>query len=320
MIRSFLRRVVGYLYRRLGLDELARHAISAGSGSLHADLARTNSDLESIRSSLALIHRTSDQAAWADVQFFDPILKRHGCLRSTANLSPELKFDLNQWFQYKEKSEVALSVATCWAGGDYFEFGSTDMNTFRNFLSAYDIYDLDARFPDTRFYAFDIFGKTWEMNDETKSKLEVNPGYADYMNCFTARGDLLEENWGYLRDHGLYVDRCHLIQGYFEETLTPELKKTLLEQKRSIGFACLDCNIAPPYKTVFEFIFDLMAPTSYIYMDEYTSGSVQPYFKQFEEALREKRRIGTYYIRNAGGFGGLVGLYPLDRDLSHLEL
>ena len=320
MFRSFVKRVGSFFYRRLGVEKVVERAVDRALRSGRSDIASVSTDLEGIRASLAYMHRTSNQAVWADAQFFDPILKRHGCLRSTVNLTSQQKFDLNQWFQYKEKAEVALSVATCWAGGDYFEFGSTDMNTFRNFLSAYDIYDLDTRFPDTRFYAFDIFGKTWEMNDETKSKLELNPGYADYMNCFTARGDLLEENRGYLRDHGLLVDRCHLVQGYFEETLTPELKKSLLEQKRSIGFACLDCNIAPPYKTVFEFIFDLMAPTSYIYMDEYTSSSVQSYFKQFEEALREKRRMGTFYIRNAGGFGGLVGLYPLDRDMPSLEL
>lgn len=272
------------------------------------------------RSALNRIHLTSNENLWQDVLFFDPILKRHGCLRSTANMSPELKFDFNQWFQYKEKAEVALSVATCWPGGDYFEFGSTDVNTFRNLLTAYDIYNLDSRFPDTRFYAFDIFGKTWEMTEETKKKVEGAPGYAEYMDCFSARGDLLEENWGYLKDHGLYVDRCRLIQGYFEETLTPELKKSLMDEGRQIGFACLDCNIAPPYKIVFEFIFDLMAPISYIYMDEYTSDSVQVYLDQFRTALREKRKMGMYYVRNAAGFGGLVGLYPLNSELPPLEL
>lgn len=287
---------------------------------LGAVLSRQGSSDPRINDIDRLLFKNLPLSARSDVQLFDPILKRHGCLRSTANFSSEEKFDLNQWFQYKEKAEVALSVATCWPGGDYFEFGSTDVNTFRNLLTAYDIYNLDARFPDTRFYAFDIFGKTSEMNDKTRAMVEGTPGYADYMNCFSARGDLLEENLNYLRDHGLFVDRCHLIQGYFEETLTHDFKKSLMKEGRQIGFACLDCNIAPPYKIVFEFIFELMAPISYIYMDEYTSGSVQIYLEQFRTALREKRNMGMYYVRNAAGFGGLVGLYPLGSGIPPLEL
>jgi hypothetical protein len=57
------------------------------------------------------------------------------------------------YFQYREKSEVALAAASSWYGGDYMEFGAHGMNTFRNMLSAFDLFDLQTRFPDTRFYA-----------------------------------------------------------------------------------------------------------------------------------------------------------------------
>ena len=269
------------------------------------------------------IYRGIDEIDRDYTQLYDLMYTRHGILRSTKSMSPELKFDANQFFQIQEKARVALTTCSMWRGGDYFEFGSSDMNTFRNFLSAFDIFDLKSRFPNTQFYAFDIFGaaendnellndvlNSYEGLDNSKSIQEEKATYVRYFDHFKKNGNQYEMNMNRVKEHGLYLDQCHLIQGYFENTLNPEFKAELKKQKREIGFAFLDCNIAAPYKIVFEFIFDLIAPLSYIYMDEYYVTGIPTYFDQFVEALGKKRNIIARHMCNAGGFGALFFLCP----------
>jgi hypothetical protein len=103
------------------------------------------------------------------------------------------------------------------------------------------------------------------------------------------------------------------VQGYFQDTLTPAFKQTYKADGRSIGYAFLDCNYVEQYKFVFEFIFDMMAEHSYIYMDEYMqSGPVIKLFEQFKVELLARRGIKTAFLRSAGGFGALFHLYPAD--------
>jgi hypothetical protein len=250
--------------------------------------------------------------------YFERLHTRHGVLRSTSKMSPQDKFDANQFFQYRDKAEVALCPASIWGGGDYMEFGSTDVNTFRNFLTAYDIFNVDKSHPDVRFYGFDIFGET-KTSKKTSEIIEASKGYREYMNLFTHRGDLLQQDIETIKNHDLFVDKVHLIQGYFEDTLTKEFKDNYLKEGRGVGFACLDCNIAPPYKIVFEFLIDLMKPHSYIYMDEYYSNSVIQYFDQFVIELRKRHNMDARLVRNAGGFGALFYLYQINDNLPPLQ-
>jgi hypothetical protein len=242
-------------------------------------------------------------------QFLDRIYKFHGPLKSSADLTRSEKVDANLFFQYRDKSEVALSVASLWKGGDYFEFGSSDLNTFLSMLTAYDLYRLDEPFPDVRFYGFDLFGSADPRGDAARQTLA---GEGPYFAPYLASGDRYAQHLRMLDDHRLFRDRSFLVQGFFEDTLTPAFKAEYQREGRSIGFAFLDCNQLASYQVVFEFLFDLMAPDSFFYMDEYFAEQhtfVQ--FEQFREELRAKRNIGTAFIRNAGGFGGLFRLYDL---------
>lgn len=232
--------------------------------------------------------------------------------------------DSEVYYHHKDKAEVMMAVTSSWYGHDMMEFGSGDLNTFRDFLTAYNICGMTRAYPDVKFYAFDIFGKL----EEDAGDLEA------YFAPYTKNGDSLAWHHRLLDQHGLYLDRCHLVQGLFANSLTPEFKEawrsdkspgidyseTALHlpaefrnsDKRQIGFASLDCNIPSSYKTVFEWIFDTMAENSYIYMDEgLQSPEVLAMWAQFQSALCEKRNMGTAYIRNAGGFGSLWRLYPL---------
>ena len=63
------------------------------------------------------VFRGLTQAERSNSTNFERLHMRHGVLRSTSNLSLEDKFDANQFFQYRDKAEVALCPASIWGGG-----------------------------------------------------------------------------------------------------------------------------------------------------------------------------------------------------------
>lgn len=248
----------------------------------------------------------------------------NGPFVSSQYWAPNDRTDTEVYFHHREKSEIMMTACTSWYGGDVFEFGSHDLNTFRDMLTAYNICGMTQAYPDVKFYAFDIFGKLEEDIWDLK----------EYFAPYSKQGDRLAHHQAMLEKHGLYIDRCQLVQGLFKNTLTAEFKekwrndkitgidysKTALHlapehrnsDKRQIGFASIDCNIGSAYKTVFEWIFDVMAENSYIYMDEgLQSPDVIAQWEQFRRALHKQRNMGAIYIRNAGGFGSLWRLHPI---------
>lgn len=254
-----------------------------------------------------------------------PIIhKNGGPLVSTKNWSAQDKQDTEVFYHHKEKAECAMVASSSWYGGDIMEFGSHDLCTGRNLLTAIDISGMAKAYADTRFYFFDAFGKF--PSDMGELGLYFKP-YSD-------QGDQIQRHAAYLYEHGLFVDRCYLVQGLFQDTCTQDFKekwqndKPVVEDhsqtalhlppehrnpvKRQIGFASIDCNVPSSYKTVFEFIFDMLAENSYVYLDEgLQSADVLEMWDQFIAALERKRNMKAVYIRNAGGFGSLWRLYPV---------
>lgn len=256
------------------------------------------------------------------------LLKPNGPLLSTAHWGEQQRQDAEVFYHHREKAECALVAMSSWYGGDVFEFGSHDLCTGRNILTAVHLSGMAKAYKDTRFYFFDAFGKfPADMGEHTA-----------YFKPYSDQGDQLELHKRYIREHGLYVNQCHLMQGLFQNTLTQEFKDTWQKdaptddvsetalhlapehrnpKQREIGFASIDCNLWPFYKTVLEFIFDMLAPNSYCYLDEaLQSPEVINGWQLFCEALRKKRNLGCIFVRNAGGFGALYRIYPL----THVEL
>jgi hypothetical protein len=252
------------------------------------------------------------------------IFAANGPFVSTQYWSDQDCQDTEVFFHHSQKAECMLTACSSWYGGDFFEFGSHDLNTFRDFLSSYNVCGMTRSYQDVQFWGFDIFGK-----------LEKDVGeHTKYFEPYSSQGDRLAHHQQLIDSHGIHVEKCHLVQGLFENTLTQELREKWRNDKaagvdysetalhlppehrnhkqRQIGFASLDCNIPSSYKTVFEWIFDVMAPNSYIYMDEgLQSPEVLAMWGNFRAALRLKRNLGTAYVRNAAGFGALHRLYPI---------
>lgn len=234
------------------------------------------------------------------------LLNEHGVLASSRTWSAQQKLGAALYFAYRERAEVALHVAYMYPGGDYFEFGSDGMGTFRNFLTAYDVNALDQRFPDTRFYAFDIFGVVAGEDGAPGGMSAVDERYfRDYEHP-----DKYRQALDFVRNHGLFTERCFVIQGYFQSSLSDEFRRELVRERRRIGFAFLDCNITSSYELCLDFVHDFLDVGSFVYLDEYfTNKEVPALFDRFGAKLRE-RGLQPRFIRNAGAFGGLFQLFP----------
>src|SRR5271154_2701965 len=90
---------------------------------------------------------------------YNQIFKDNGPLISSRYWSDADRTETEVFFHHKDKAEVMMCVASSWHGGDFMEFGSHDLNTFRDFLTAYNICGMTRNYEDVRFYAFDAFGK-----------------------------------------------------------------------------------------------------------------------------------------------------------------
>lgn len=115
-----------------------------------------------------------------------------------------------------------------------------------------------------------------------------------------------------LREHGLFVDHCALIQGFFQDTV-PTWKADYKNAGRKIGFAFLDVNEEASYELCFDCIFDLMAERSYIYMDEYYQNYCANFlFERLKARLLTERGIRCTFMRNCAGVGALFLLHPAE--------
>lgn len=228
-----------------------------------------------------------------------------GYSKSTKNLSLTDKMRVFLHFQYSEKAKVALSVASSYPGGHYLEFGSHDLYTLRNFLAAFDVGNLNSRYPNTKFYGFDIFG-SYSSEDLLKRDGGGGENYKNYFDDFTHQGDMLPAYQKLLKEFDVFNDRTFLIKGFFEDTL----KDFELDDK--IGFAFLDCNILNSYKYVLDWLETKVCDGTYLYFDEYFDGSeVNKIVESFRISLLSKYKIKLYYVRSAASVGALFRCFKV---------
>jgi hypothetical protein len=227
-----------------------------------------------------------------------------GYAKSTKNLTTEEKMQIFLHFQYSEKAKVALSVASSYPGGHYLEFGSHDLYTLRNFLGAFDVGNLNSKYPNTKFYGFDIFGSYSNENLFEKGKTYENS--KNYFDDFTHQGDMIPAYEKLLKEFDVFNDRTFLIKGFFEDTI----KNFELDDK--IGFVCLDCNIVQSYEFVLDWLEDKVSDGTYMYFDEYFDGSaVNQSIENFRDKLLNKYKIKLHYVRSAASVGALFRCFKV---------
>lgn len=231
----------------------------------------------------------------------------YGILRGVTHLTEMEKLVLANRRNYLVRAEIALDVASAYPGGDYFEFGSWGLGTFRNFLGAFAVYypSHTRHYPDTKFYAFDMFGDTDSGSGAPKGEEAY---FEQWRNTFEAAAPLES-----LEAYGDLKDRCVIVPGYFQDTLNEELKTKMKASGQKIGFAFLDVNTGSSYKLVFDWLIDVIVPGQkmFIYLDEYFLDAPVPVlYDVFCEEAKKRYNLRSIYVRNAGNFGALFCLMP----------
>jgi hypothetical protein len=231
-----------------------------------------------------------------------------GILTPVAGWSEARKSALATGYAYRARADIALDVCTAYPGGDYFEFGSSGLGTFRSFLAAFDINSGHTKhFSDVRFWAFDIFGNPDHGNGPPTDQRHYFEGWRNPPELAAPR-DLL-------KPYGALAKRCEIIAGYFQDTLNEAFKARLRAERRRIGFAFLDCSIKSSYKLVFDFLLDVATGEKmFVYIDEYfTDPPIAELYDEFADNATVRHRLRSVYMRNAGSFGALFCLMPMQR-------
>jgi hypothetical protein len=230
-----------------------------------------------------------------------------GIIQPTSKMPAERRSLTSMSYAYRARSECALDVASTYPGGDYMEFGSTGLATFRSFLGAFYLHHGDGpNFTDTRFYAFDIFGNPEHGRGAPENDARYFEGHR------LPGGQSMATNS--LEPYGSLSERCVMVPGYFQDTLNDEFKAKMKAEKRRVGFAFLDCSISSSYKTVFDFLLDVIGQERmFIYLDEYfidVDRAVHVLYQDFCAEAKRRHNLDSLYMRNAAGCGALFCLMP----------
>ena len=189
--------------------------------------------------------------AWRELRGFEgnavsstaglAIKDRGGVILPTSRLPAERRSLAAMSYAYRARSECALDVASTFPGGDYMEFGSTGLATFRSFLGAFYLHHGDGpNFTDTRFYAFDIFGDPGRGSGAPADDVSYFEGHRVPSEHSMATNSL--------EPYGSLSKRRVMVPGYFQDTLNDALKAKMKAEKRRVGFAFLDCSLGSSYK------------------------------------------------------------------------
>ena len=165
--------------------------------------------------------------------------------------------------------------------GDYHEYGCHRGRTFRMSLTEARRHGLDAM----TFYAFDSF--------EGLPTVQSDPSVTGWRRGALSTSE--DEFRNLVSEHGIYVDRCVTVKGFYGQSLTDELQHRLLAAKRPIALACVDCDLYESAVPVFRFLGPLLQEGSLLYIDDYFTGyrgspvkGVARAFTEFEAKSRFK--------------------------------
>jgi len=166
--------------------------------------------------------------------------------------------------------------------GDYLEFGCHRVRTFRMALTE----AKHQHIQNMKFYAFDSFEGLPPNKSEIHGVDEWQP------HALTTSED---DFWKIINEHGLYQDKVKAFSGFYDVSLTPELKTELLTGDRKAAVICIDCDLYESSVPVFSFIEDFLQEGTVIYIDDWFAGykgnpnkGVSKAFREFEEKSQYK--------------------------------
>lgn len=226
-------------------------------------------------------------------------------LYSTDELD-ELKWDSsdNSWHRtelYNRERYLFLELAFDYllsygffsGTADYYEFGCHGANTFRMALS------LDRRFlGGLEFHAFDSFQGLPAMESDAVRGIAGWEG-----------GEMAFERSAFMQAVSCYKsqqEKIHIHEGFYSDTLTPELQANLLSSGRLPGIINVDCDLVQSYVEVLRFIGPLLQPGTILYFDEYFVSETRDLATGPRHVIHEfEEKSGYEFVpfRNVGWWG-----------------
>jgi O-methyltransferase len=193
--------------------------------------------------------------------------------RSFRTLSPGAPEAIRRAFALARQGAGGAEV------GDYYEFGVYRGFTFLSAQRACDALGLAA----TRLYGFDSFCGLPPVGDQAR---EQERFFAGQFSC--SRRQVVRN----LERRGMDWSRAELVAGFFDDSLTDELKRRL--PLRPAAVALFDCDLYSSTRAALRWLGELVVPGTVLLFDDWSvlGGSAeegQPL--AFAEFLREQPHL-----------------------------
>jgi O-methyltransferase len=164
----------------------------------------------------------------------------------------------NAYWQFgqSERRKIFLSMARFFhinrpMTGYYLEFGSHEANTMRM------AYDNFRYLFDFTYVSFDSFEGLPDIENIDKQLIWKKGGLKTEEVVFK---DIL-------RRHGMPMDKVITVKGFYDQSLTPELKQRLLPKKAAVIY--VDCDLYLSTIPVLEFIVEFLQIGTIIVFDDW---------------------------------------------------
>lgn len=167
--------------------------------------------------------------------------------------------------------------------GDYLEFG---VYFGRSLVHAYRA--LERRCPD---YAIRCIGFDSFKGMPREAAREAGP-WVPRQYC--SGKDFV---YSYLTESGVDMSRVELVEGWFSETLRPDISSNLGIEK--IAVAMIDCDIQSSTRLALEFCGPLIVDTSYLFFDDWSARGVpagEGQERAFKEFLNKNPHLSATYV------------------------
>ena len=143
--------------------------------------------------------------------------------------------------------------------GDYFEFGCHRVRTFRMALTEARRHNLSSM----KFWAFDSFqGLPENVGDHG-----LGDKWAGGQLC-TSRAEFDR----IIEEFGVYVQNVKTVAGFYQQSLSPQLKVEMAASGVKASFICIDCDLYESAVVVLGFIDEFLQEGTIIYLDDYWVG------------------------------------------------
>ncbi|MCF8196770.1 MAG: class I SAM-dependent methyltransferase [Polynucleobacter sp.] len=135
--------------------------------------------------------------------------------------------------------------------GYYFEFGCNEANTMRK------AWDHFQHLFDLSYVGFDSFEGLPEIADIDKQTIWEKGKLAFAEEAFISR----------VLKHGIPSDKLRTVKGFYDMSLTPEIKRQLLPMKAAVIY--IDCDLYTSTVPVLEWIVDFLQVGTIIVFDDW---------------------------------------------------